>query len=252
VHGEGTLPVLVYLPGLHGDWTLVTSFRENATEHCCFVEFTYPRTTEWVLGDYAEAITKKLEQAGLSRGWLLAESFSSQIAWELLKIPRSFRVEGIILAGGFVRHPCIPLARVGGWLLKILPAWFWKIGFAVYALYAGFRHRHAPETRSTIKEFIARRTPEDLRAMRARIKLIERNDPGATVERVAVPVYALAGFFDPIVFSRPVRQWLGKECPGFAGAKVIFGADHTVLATAPKSALAQILEWMSSERSHDI
>ena len=27
IHGDASLPPLVYLPGLHGDWTLVTSFR---------------------------------------------------------------------------------------------------------------------------------------------------------------------------------------------------------------------------------
>lgn len=138
----------------------------------------------------------------------------------------------------------MPLARLGRWLLRVLPPWFWRIGFVIYALYAGFRHRNAPETRNHVKEFIARRTPEDLQAMAARVSLIIENDPGDIAARVCVPVNALAGFVDPIVFWWPVRNWLRRNCPGFAGAKVIYNADHTVLATAPASALIQIVRWI--------
>ena len=60
VHGQGLEPTLVYLPGLHGDWTLVSSFRAALTGRVCFVEFTYPRTLTWSLDDYAAAIEEAL------------------------------------------------------------------------------------------------------------------------------------------------------------------------------------------------
>ena len=53
VHGDASLPTLVYLPGLHGDWTLVSSFRAAIAGRVRFVEFTYPLTTTWSLDDYA-------------------------------------------------------------------------------------------------------------------------------------------------------------------------------------------------------
>jgi len=28
VHGDAGLPALIYLPGTHGDWTLITGFRQ--------------------------------------------------------------------------------------------------------------------------------------------------------------------------------------------------------------------------------
>src|SRR5438876_7314022 len=84
IHGDASLPTLIYLPGLHGDWTLVTSFRLAIAGRVRFVEFTYPRTLTWSLDDYAAAVAAELHANGIERGWLLAESFSSQVAWTLI------------------------------------------------------------------------------------------------------------------------------------------------------------------------
>lgn len=98
-------PVLVYLPGLHGDWTLVRAFREALTGRATFAEFTYPRTLTWSLPDYAQAVAVTLVKHGLVQGWLLAESFGSQVAWAMLADAAfPFRIRGVVLAGGFVRH----------------------------------------------------------------------------------------------------------------------------------------------------
>lgn len=42
MHGDPHGHVLVYLPGLHGDFTLVRSFRERILPTTAFVEFAYP------------------------------------------------------------------------------------------------------------------------------------------------------------------------------------------------------------------
>ena len=74
VYGEAALPTLVYLPGLHGDWTLVASFRAALNGRVRFVEVTYPRTLTWTIDDYANTIRDALVENGIARGWLLAES----------------------------------------------------------------------------------------------------------------------------------------------------------------------------------
>src|SRR5437867_3072078 len=84
MHGEASLPALVYLPGMHGDWTLVSSFRAAVAGRLRFVEFAYPRTTTWSLDDYARAVEERLLANGIQRGWLLGESFGSQPAWQLI------------------------------------------------------------------------------------------------------------------------------------------------------------------------
>ena len=48
VYGDPSRRTLIYLPGLHGDWTLVGSFRKALGGRVRFVEITYPRTTQLV------------------------------------------------------------------------------------------------------------------------------------------------------------------------------------------------------------
>src|SRR5256714_5347420 len=84
IHGDTSLPTLVYLPGMHGDWTLVSSFRAAMAGRVRFVEFAYPRTVTWSLDDYAGAIEEALLANGIERGWLLGESFGSQPAWAII------------------------------------------------------------------------------------------------------------------------------------------------------------------------
>ena len=111
VHGESSLPTLIYLPGLHGDWTLIGSFRRALGGRVRFVEATYPRTLTWSLADYAAAVEAELLANDIQRGWLLGESFSSQVAWAMVgktgAAETRFNSEGLILANGFVRHPVI-------------------------------------------------------------------------------------------------------------------------------------------------
>ena len=50
IHGEASLPTLIYLPGLHGDWTLAGGLLEALDGRVRFVEITYPRTLDLVAG----------------------------------------------------------------------------------------------------------------------------------------------------------------------------------------------------------
>src|ERR1700726_4801941 len=84
IHGDSNKPTLIYLPGLHGDWTLVTGFRSALIGRARFVEITYPRSLTWNIEDYANAIESALLSRGITRGWLLGESFGSQLTWPLL------------------------------------------------------------------------------------------------------------------------------------------------------------------------
>jgi pimeloyl-ACP methyl ester carboxylesterase len=97
---------VIYLPGLHGDWTLVSSFRVALGNRVRFIEFTYPRTRTWSLDDHARAVLDKLAAHGVRDGWIVAESFSSVVAWAVLEraAASGFGVKGVILSGGFVRY----------------------------------------------------------------------------------------------------------------------------------------------------
>jgi len=259
VHGDPSKPTLIYCPGLHGDWTLVSSFRAAVTNRVRFVEVTYPRTEEWSLDDYAAGIESALWTNGIAHGWLLGESFGSQVVWALLAREQSrpganqkpasapFKADGVILAGGFVRHPLPWGVRSMEYTMAHTPRWCLKAGSFVYAQYARFRHRRAPETLASIQEFVQRRRdPRDQWAMRHRLTLVAEHDPRSVARQTRIPVFALAGLVDPLVPNPSVWRWLRKNCPGYGGRRLIWRADHNVLATAPKLAADQVERWVQS------
>jgi pimeloyl-ACP methyl ester carboxylesterase len=248
VSGEVDLPTLIYLPGLHGDWTLISSFRRALGNRVRFVEITYPRTLTWSLDDYAAGVEAALYEKGISRGWLLGESFGSQVVWPLVA-RKQFQIEGVILAGGFVKHQIRWLVRLaervaGGISLGLLT----RIMFG-YAKVARFRYRHSPETLVTIHEFIARRTELDRQAAKHRLHLIALSDFRSVAQNISAPVFAISGLIDPIVPWFFVRRWLRHHCPALREFKIICSADHNVLSTAADAAADQIVNWISEGRT---
>ncbi len=243
----GTGPdTLVYLPGLHGDWTLIGSFRRALQGRVPFAEMTYPRTLTWSLDDYATHVEAALSMQGIRGGWILGESFGSQVAWALAK-RTSFKARGVIIAGGFVSHPAKWLVRTGEAVGGNIPlSWITRMLFG-YARVARSRFRKSPEVAAGINEFIARRTELDRKAAIHRLRLIFHNDHRNTVCHLALPLYALAGWIDPIVPWILVRQWLKSRCPAFREFRVIPWADHNVLGTAPDAAADIICDWLRRE-----
>jgi pimeloyl-ACP methyl ester carboxylesterase len=246
IHGSDRCPTLIYLPGTHGDWTLVGSFRRALGDRVRFVEITYPRTLTWSLDDHAAAIEAALARRGIMRGWVLGESFGSQVVWALLGRGR-FAVQGIVLAGGFVRHPTPWGVRLAERLVGGVPLPWIQHGLSGYAKLARLRFRRSPEVLRDLQEFLERRSVElDRQAAQHRLRLIAQNDPCAVARRAAAPVYVLSGLWDPIVPWFWVRRWLRKNCANLRDYRVIAGADHNVLGTAPAAAAEIILGWINS------
>ncbi len=243
IHGRESAPTLIYLPGLHGNWTLIGNFRKALGNRVRFVEMSYPPTLTWSISDYAAAVEATLAGQGITRGWLLAESFSSQVVWQILA-RRKFRAKGLILAGGFVRHPVRWGARlaermVGDASLDAIT----RILFG-YAKVSRLRFRRSPETIAGIQEFVAGFTEEHRQAATHRLHLVAENDPRALAREVGVPVYAITGVLDPIVPWPWVKRWLKKNCPALKEYRIYWKADHNVLGTAPRKAADQILRWI--------
>ncbi len=250
VHGSADLPTIIYLPGLHGDWTLVSSFRAALTGRARFVEFTYPCEARWALDDYAQAVVDQLASDGINSGWIVGESFSSQVAWKIIErseADRRFAPCGLILAGGFVRHPVIAGVRCFHAVHRLMPWRMFRLLLKFYARYARLRHRHALETMASIAEFVERRTPADRDAIASRYPLIAHNDLRSVARVTKLPIYALTGFFDPIVPWPFVHPWLQRNCPGFHGRRIILNADHNVLGTAPEKSAKQVMSWIGAE-----
>src|SRR5689334_13269696 len=241
--GAVGVETLIYLPGLHGDWTLLGPFREALAGRCRLVEFTYPRRTDWNLDDYARAVLAELARHEIHHGWILGESFSSQVAWALAGIclqsrdddgagPREagfarFRVRGITLVGGFVRHP-VPWGV--GWARSVsawVPSWLLGGLCRAYGRWARGRCAGAGAGAGAgeIDLFVARRLNQaDRAAITCRYDLIRGHDLRPVARSVRWPVYALTGAVDPIVPWPPVARWLRRQCPGFRAGRVVWGA----------------------------
>ena len=248
IHGAALLPTLIYLPGLHGDWTLAGGILNALGGQVRFVEITYPRTLDWSLDDYAAAIEAALARAGITRGWLLGESFGSQPLWALVARGQ-FAAQGAILAGGFVKHPMRPMICWAEWLTGRLSNRFFIWIIFGYAKVARFRYRHSPQVLARLDEFLARRTDLDRRAAQHRLHLIAEYDARPIAAHTQVPVFGLSGLVDPIVPWPLVRGWLRKHCPAMRDYRVIRTADHNVLATAPRASARLILQWMGVVRN---
>jgi pimeloyl-ACP methyl ester carboxylesterase len=244
VYDDPSLPALVYLPGLHGDWTLIGSFRAAMAGRVRFVEMAYPRTLTWSLDDYAAAIEDELSKLGITRGWLLGESFGSQPMWKLIARGK-FRSHGAILAAGFVQHPAQRILQfVEKATSQGLSVLMIKVMFG-YAKFARIRYRRSPKTLATLDEFLARRRrPLDPESAEHRLRLVDHNDPRKIAMTTQVPICGLAGMIDPVVPWPPVRRWLKRNCPALRDYRVVRRADHNVLTTGTKESARWVLEWM--------
>ena len=252
IHDPKLHPTLVYLPGLHGDWTIATPLAGALAGQLSLVTVTYPRTETWTLADYGAAVGRSLPAHGIHRAWILAESFGSQVAWQLFEstqTPHGFRAEGLILAGGFVRHPWPAAVRACARLLAVTPPVLFRTLPKPSLAWARFRLPASIATHAALAEFLHRRTASDQRAMVHRLRLLAGNDPRPIAQSVTAPVYHLAGWFDPIVPAPLVRHWLQHHCPGFRGSRTLKTADHSVLLITAEIAARQILAWMQGSRA---
>jgi pimeloyl-ACP methyl ester carboxylesterase len=243
-HGPRAAPILIYLPGLHGDWTLVGNFRRALGDRVHLLEVTYPRTLEWSLEEYAEATEKAIAQAGLTGGWLLGESFGSLVVWEMVR-RRHFSARGVILAGGFVKHPVRGAARWMGRLIGGAPLGLLTRIMFGYARVTRARFGGTAEVVGELDEFVKRRTDLDRRAAVHRLQLVAKADYSAVAVGYSGPLYCLSGLVDPIVPWFLVKPWIKRRCTGLRAYRVIPAADHNVLGTASKAAAAQVLAWVN-------
>jgi pimeloyl-ACP methyl ester carboxylesterase len=247
IHGMDLEPTLVYLPGLHGDGTLISNFRKAIAGRVRFVEAAYPDTLTWSLDDHAAAVEAALQEKGVTHAWFLGESFSSQVVWPIVT-RHQFEIDGIILAGGFVRHPARWAANLSGWCGNRIPLGVIKTLLMGYAKLAPWRFRRDAQTTASIRQYIERLTNARRRAVAHRLNLLAHNDPCPAARRVGIPVFALAGCWDPIVPWFLIQPWLKSNCPALRDYKILWRADHNVLGTSAHAAAELVLEWMGVKR----
>jgi pimeloyl-ACP methyl ester carboxylesterase len=243
---EGPAPTLVYLPGLHGDWSLIGAFRRALAGKVRFVEVAYPKVCDWDLDAHAAAVTTALRAKGVTRGWLLGQSFGSQVAWAIAH-RGDFSIDGLILAGGFVAHPSPAGARFLRWLLTHAPTSVLLAPMSLWVEIGALLHRN-PQTIQELRDFVHGRTDAHWDAAARRMGLmISARDPRPVARAAEFPVHYLGGVFDPLVPWPLVRWWLRQNCPGYKGGKMLLFAGHNVLGSHPEGSAERIETWLKTE-----
>jgi hypothetical protein len=160
-----------------------------------------------------------------------------QVLWSVIA-RGTFQAQGIILAGGFVKHPFRRLARLAEKTFGHLP-----FRILVWGMYAFTKYARLGCPRDH-REFAERRTKLDCLAATHRLHLLAGNDPGPVASATRLPVFHISGLIDPIVPWPLVQCWLRKNCPALRATRIVALADHNVLGTGSRQAAAHILNWM--------
>src|SRR5205814_289092 len=135
-------------------------------------------------------------------------------------------------AGGFVRHPVCWGANLARWCGDRMPLELIRFLLLGYAKVAAWRFRGDAQTASSIRDYIARFSEQTRKAATHRLHLVATNDPSPTPRQMDVPLFSLAGFWDPIVPWLLVRPWLKRNCPALREYRLLLSADHNVFGTA--------------------
>jgi pimeloyl-ACP methyl ester carboxylesterase len=236
----GAGPTIIYLPGLHGDWGLIGAFRRALGERVRFVEFAYSKE-DLSLERLAELVHGELTANGVASGWILGQSFGSQVGWAL--ISRGFKADGVVLAGGFVKHPWPWGARLFR-AVTGAPEGLINPAYRGYTALCNALARRGPEEAEELMAFARGRGGKDWKATSSRLSLIAEGDPRATARAMRKPVHYLGGMLDPLVPWPLVTRWLERECPGYKGRIILPYADHNVLGSSPRESAAHVLSWV--------
>ena len=228
---EGSGPTVIYLPGLHGDWGLIGAFRRALGERVRFIEFAYSKE-DVTLERLAELVHAELAARGVSSGWILGQSFGSQVGWALMA--RGFKADGVVLAGGFVKHPWPWGARLFRAVMSTVPFGVINPVYGVYTSLCNALARRGPEEAEELMAFARNRGGKDWKAATWRLSLIERADLRATARATNAPVHYLGGMIDPLVPWPLVTRWLERDCPGYKGRVILAYADHNGLGSSPR------------------
>lgn len=240
---DGAGPTVIYLPGIHGDWGLIGAFRRALGSRVRFVEFAYSKE-DVTMAQLAGLVHVELTARGVSTGWILGQSFGSQVGWAL--IARGFKANGVILAGGFVKHPWPWGAQLFRALLSGMPMVLITPGYRAYSALANAFSTRGPEEAEEILAFARGRGRSEWKATTSRLALIALGDPRPTARAMREPVHYLGGMFDVLVPWPIVTRWLRRECPGYKGEVIIRSSDHNVLGCSPRESAEYVLSWIGA------
>lgn len=246
VSGRAEAPVVVYLPGVHGDWTAQTAARPVLTQGLRLIEVAYPRTAAWNLEEFASALGALLDELGQRRVHLVGDSFGSLVAWQFaLHDPQ--RVRSLVLVGGFCQPPRFRLAASAGLALHLMPTPLLELGITAYVNYCRSWRGRCFDLDDGTTPYAATRTLAGRVATARRMAIIQQTDFRSQLHRVSFPVRYVGGAWDRIVPVRREVRTLNTQLaePCRFESHLIPRAPHAIIATHPLETAQRIAAWLA-------
>jgi pimeloyl-ACP methyl ester carboxylesterase len=248
ISGPPDAPVLIYIPGIHGDWTPMRRLQPLLSQRLRLVEVAYPRAPEWSLEDYTARLLDLFLLLDIGPAHLLAESFGSLIGLDFaLHCPE--RVRSIVIAGGFCSSPGRLRVGLARRLLGLIQPRIFEWGIDLYLAWV-IRGRLPIEGDFREDFFPASRTRRGWQAVLSRLDIIRRTDFRPRLARLRTPIFYLGGSRDWVV---PVRRTIDlfKRCLHESCVfrnLVIPGAPHAILPACARSISGIITDWVGERQ----
>ncbi len=239
---SGSGPALIYISGLDGSGELLLDTAQHLAEHYTLLRFGY-RTTGAPPSDgddYASLvrdILHELDEAGIERTLVLAESFGGAVAFQLaLDAPE--RVTGLAIVNSFARYDRPRRVLMTRGLLRITPTRVYDAGRHLLAptLMIGPR-RDAQAAQAFRRADLCQLDDGYLRrlAMLARVDLLD------SLPSIHHPVALFAADKDRVVRSVRAAREMAELLPD-ATLEVLPGAGHVVLPLSSEPWLGRLQE----------
>lgn len=246
ISGPEGAPALVYVPGIHGDWTPLWRIRELITRHWRLVEIAYPRSaTHWTLDDYVSRLGDLFDHHDLASVHLLAESFGSLIGWTFAcRHPE--RVRSLLVAGGFSVSPGRVKVAAAELALHLFPAALLDKAVDFYLLYLIRRGFPSSAFHREGEFFTATRTSFGWRATRNRLKIIRKTDLRGSLGELRVPIFYFGGAWDWIVpVNREIATLNRHLHPACKFHSHLFPkAPHPIIPSRYRQVAQLIFDWI--------
>lgn len=249
--GNASNPPLIYLPGVHGDWTPQAVASPMLSANFRLVELTYPKQPAWNVGHYVAALQELMDELDIASAHIVAESFGSIIGWQF-GLELAERVHSLILVGGFCQPPGNLRMSIGTLGLSALPTGLFEAGVDLYVSLRENQGRlEHPLSEDSPPAYSSVRSEEGKRATVRRLELIQESDYRDNLHAISFPVRYIGGERDVIVPVRREIQTLMDSLPAEADFKsrVIPGGPHMIVSSHPEETAGQIIEWAEESES---
>lgn len=239
-------PPAIYLPGSHGDPSMLAPARQHLNRELRLHEVTYPRAAEWRLPRYASALEDLMDVLELESAHLIGESFGSMVGLEF-GLAHPGRVRSLTMVGGF----CHPVAQrrssVARRALSHVPGPLLERGLELYTAFRGSRGAVERDLSWAAIPHVASQSHRTRRAVAGRLAEVGRADYRSVLHRVRFEVRYLGGGADTAVAVRREISLLRNRLPEPARFRshVIAGAPHAVLSTHPRPSAERIVGWIA-------